>query len=302
MDTSKLDNSLKELKSLTGLALEVKADTTEEIEHSHRQLKSLISAYKEKYSQENFLLTLMTEDYPAHQVADRAKRLHIDPHQKRMMLLVDFKSPLTKGAIEILENLVVSKPKPLAIPLNKHQLVLLKPVAKQETTEDSYHLCSTIVDTLNTEALVSVHISFSDFFTDLSMIGDIYKENALALEVGKLFHSDRKVYPNDKLGVARLIKDIPLETCKKFIHEIFGEDTPRLLDRETNNIVNTFIKNNLNIAETARQLHMHRNTLLFRLEKIEAATSLDLRNFEDALTFRIATMIVGFWKGYAKHE
>jgi len=190
----------------------------------------------------------------------------------------------------------------LAIPLNKHQLVLLKPVAKQETTEDSYHLCSMIVDTLNTEALVSVHISFSDFFTDLSMIGSIYKENALALEVGKLFHSDKKVYPNDKLGVARLIKDIPLETCRKFIKEIFGEDAPGILDRETNNIVNTFIKNNLNIAETARQLHMHRNTLLFRLEKIETATGLDLRNFEDALTFRIATMIVGFWKGYVKHE
>ena len=302
MDTSKLDHSLKELKNLTGLTLEVKTDTTEELETTHRQLKSLISAYKEKYSQENFLLTLLRSDFPPHNVAERAKRLHIDPQQKRMMLLLDFKSPLSEGTIEILENLVVSKPKPLTIPLNNHQLVLLKPVAKEETKEDSYHLCNMIVDTMNTEALVSVHISFSDFFTDLSMVGDIYKENALALEVGKLFHSDKKVYPNDKLGVARLIKDIPLETCKKFIHEIFGEDTSRILDRETLNIVNTFIKNHLNIAETARQLHMHRNTLLFRLEKIELATGLDLRNFEDALTFRIATMIVGFWKGYLKNE
>ena len=296
MDTSKLDHSLKELKSLTGLALEVKTETDEELEHTHQQLKSLILAYKEKYNQVDFLLSLLKEDSPAYDVAKRAKRLHIDPHQPRMLILMDFKSSLSENTIEILENLVVSSPKPLAIPIHTHQLALLKPVVRQETKEDFHHLCHLIVDTLNTEALVSVHISFSDSFDDLSMVNTVYKENALALEVGKLFHSDKKVYPNDKLGVGRLIKDIPLDTCKKFIEEIFGKNASQLLDRETSNIVNTFIHNNLNIAETARQLHMHRNTLLFRLEKIESATSLDLRNFEDALTFRIATMIVGCYQ------
>jgi carbohydrate diacid regulator len=296
MDSLKYDNLLKELKSLTGLTLEVKADGSEEAQDIHAQLKSLISAYKEKYSQEHFLLSLLTEDSLPHIVAKRAKKLHIDPQLPRIMLLMDFKSPLSENTMEILDHLVVSKPKPLTIPINKHQLVLLKPVTKEETKEDFHHFSGTLVDTLNTEALVSVHISYSDSFTDLSMTGSIYKENALALEVGKLFHSDRKVYPNDKLGVGRLIKDIPLDTCRKFITEVFGNEAPKLLDSETGNIVNTFIHNNLNIAETARQLHMHRNTLLFRLEKIENATGLDLRNFEDALTFRIATMIVGYYK------
>jgi len=274
----------------------VKADTPEELEHTHNQLKSLIVAYKEKYNQADFLLSLITKDSPAYKVADRAKRLRIDPHQSRIMILMDFKSSLSESTMEILENLVVSNPKPLAIPIHNHQLALLLPTHKQETREDIHSLCSMIVDTLNTEALVSVHISFSDSFDNLSLVNSIYKESALALEVGKLFHSDKKVYPNDKLGVGRLIKDIPLDTCRKFIEEIFGKDAPQLLDRETNNIVNTFINNNLNIAETARQLHMHRNTLLFRLEKIQSATGLDLRNFEDALTFRIATMIVGCYK------
>jgi carbohydrate diacid regulator len=296
MDTSKTDNLLKELKSLTGLTLEMKADNSEDVEYTHTQLKSLILAYKEKYSQENFLLSLITEEALPYKVAERATKLHIDPYLPRIMLLMDFKSPLMENTIEILENLVVSKPKPLTIPINKHQLVLLKPIAKEDTMEDFHHYSAMLVDTLNTEALVGVHISYSDSFTDLSMTSSIYKENALALEVGKLFHSDKKVYPNDKLGVGRLIKDIPLDTSRKFITEIFGDETPKLLDSETRNIVNTFIKNNLNIAETARQLHMHRNTLLFRLEKIENATGLDLRNFEDALTFRIATMIVGYYK------
>jgi carbohydrate diacid regulator len=296
MDTSKLDNLLKELKNLTGLTLEVKANNSKDLEYIHTQLKSLISAYKEKYSQENFLLSLITEESLPYKVAERAKKLHIDPKLPRIMLLMDFKSPLSENTIEILENLVASKPKPLTIPLNKHQLVLLVPATKEETKEDFHLYCTMLVDTLNTEALVGVHISYSDYFTDLSMTANIYKENALALEVGKLFHSDKKVYPNDKLGVGRLIKDIPLETCRKFIAEVFGDEAPKLLDSETGNIVNTFINNNLNIAETARQLHMHRNTLIFRLEKIENATGLDLRNFEDALTFRIATMIVGYYK------
>ena len=296
MDKKKLDKSLKELKNLTGITLEAKVETPDELEHTHNQLQSLLLAYKEKHNPVDFLLSLIRSDAPSNGVSESAKKLQINPDLTRFMLLIDFKSPVAKPTLEVLENLVDSNPKPYILPVNKHQLVLLKPVEEAETKEDFLDICNMIVDTLSMEALVSVHISFSDSFNDLDNLGEIYRENALALKVGKLFHSERRVYPNDKLGVGRLIGDIPIETCKKFVTEIFGSRSIELLDRETNNMVNAFIKNNLNIAETARQLHMHRNTLIFRLEKIEAATGLDLRKVEDTLTFQIATMVVNYIK------
>ena len=296
MDKKKLDKSLKELKNLTGITLEAKVETPEELEHTHNQLQSLLLAYREKHNPVDFLLSLIRSDTPVNGVSESAKKLHINPDLTRFMLLIDFKSPVTKPTLEVLENLVDSNPKSLILPVDKHQLVLLKPVEEAVTKEDFLDICNMIVDTLSMEALVSVHISFSDSFNDLANLGEIYRENALALKVGKLFHSEKRVYPNDKLGVGRLIGDISIGTCKKFITEIFGSCSTELLDRETSNIVNAFIKNNLNIAETARQLHMHRNTLIFRLEKIEVATGLDLRRVEDTLTFQIATMVVNYTK------
>jgi carbohydrate diacid regulator len=296
MNKSKLEHSLAELKNLTGITLEAKANTPEELEHTHKQLQSLILAYKEKHNQVDFLLSLLKSDSSISNIPEFAKRLHIDPYLTRIMLLVDFKTPVTESTIEVLANLIDSTPKAIIVPVNKHQLVLLKPVQPSETKEDYFNICHMIIDTLSMEALVSAHISFSDSFNDLSIIGTLYKESTLALKVGKLFHSEKQVYPNNKLGLGRLIDDIPVATCNKFITEVFGRDSSKLLDEETSNIVNIFIKNNLNIAETARQLHMHRNTLIFRLEKLEAATGLDLRNVEDTLTFRIATMIVSYNK------
>ena len=296
MDTKKLDKSLRELKNLTGINLEVRVETPGELEHAHNQLQSLLLAYKEKHNLVDFLLSLIRSNGPVCDVSESAKKLYINPHLTRFMLLIDFKSPVTKATLEVLENLVDSNPKSFILPVDKHQLVLLKPVEESETKEDFLDICNMIVDTLSMEALVSVHISFSDSFNNLGSLGEIYRESVMALKVGKLFHSERRVYPNDKLGVGRLIGDIPIGTCKKFITEIFGSCSLELLDGETSNMVNAFIKNNLNIAETARQLHMHRNTLIFRLEKIEAATGLDLRKVEDTLTFQIATMVVNYIK------
>jgi carbohydrate diacid regulator len=296
MDTRKLDRLLKEIKSLTGITLEVKVNTEEELDNTITQLQSLTSAYKEKYNQVDFLLSLIKSTSSVNNINDYAKRLQIDPNLNRIMLLIDFKSPITDTTIKVLENLVDSSPKALIVPISKYQLVLLKPVSSLEGEEDFFKVSHMIVDTLNMEALVSVHISFSDSFNDLSLIGELYRESALAIKVGKLFYSEKNVFPNNKLGVGRLIEDIPLNTCKKFIAEVFGDSSPELPDEETNKIVSSFIKNNLNIAETARQLHMHRNTLIFRLEKIQSTTGLDLRNVEDIITFRIATMVVNYNK------
>ena len=294
--TPEINKALAELKKLTGTSFEVNYDTTEELDHVLSQLKNLISAYKEKYNKTDFLLNLITGETPDYNLIERAKLFHIDTNVSRILYLIDFKSGVNGTIIEILSNLMDSREKAHVIQINHNQLVLLKPVKPKDSSSSVQTFCNMIVDTLNMEALVSVHISFSKTITSLSELGSAHRETALALKVGKLFNSEERVYPYNKLGVGRLIYQLPLHVCESFIQEVFGDKLPDIFDNETNRIINKFIVNNLNIAETSRQLHMHRNTLIFRLEKIQNATGLDLRNFEDALTFRVATMVIQCYK------
>lgn len=296
MYTPELSKALTELKDLTGTSFEVNYETPEELEHILSQLRCLILAYKEKYNKTDFLLNLMTGEPPSYDVAKRAKLFHIDPNQPRILFLINFKSSVNNTIIEILSNLIDSREKTHIIQVNNHQLALLKSIKAKESSSDVRDFCDMIIDTLHMEALVSVHISFSKTLTHLTEVGAAYRETAMALKVGKLFNFEERVYPYNKLGVGRLIYELPLSVCKNFIREVFGDEIPDIFDSETNNIINKFIINNLNIAETSRQLYMHRNTLIFRLEKIQNATGLDLRIFEDALTFRIATMVIQYYR------
>ena len=151
-----------------------------------------------------------------------------------------------------------------------------------------------IVDTLNMEALTQVHLSYSSVIETLAELSGAFKETSLALKVGKLFYPEQTIFPYNELGIGRLIYQLPVTLCENFLKEIFGEEVPETLDEETSVTISRFFQNNLNIAETSRQLHMHRNTLIYRLEQIQKRTGLDLRNFEDAMTFKIATMVMNY--------
>ena len=144
------------------------------------------------------------------------------------------------------------------------------------------------------QALTHVQIAYSDLIPDLHALPSAYKQTALALRVGKLFYSEQSVFPFNKLGIGRLIHELPEKLCEDFLFEIFGDITSEHLDKDTLAAIDKFFQNNLNIAETARQLHMHRNTLIYRLEQVEKRTGLDLRQFEDAMTFKIAIMILNY--------
>ena len=159
------------------------------------------------------------------------------------------------------------------------------------------HIAETIVDTLNTEALIRVRLSYSSVMNTLVDIQKAFQETNLALKVGRLFYSEQNIFPYNELGIGRLIYRLPVSLCENFLSEIFGSPIPKTLDPELMATVNRFFLNNLNIAETARQLHMHRNTLIYRLEQIEKQTGLDLRLFDDAMTFKIAMMVINYLKG-----
>ena len=292
--TPELTKALTELKRLTGMTMDVLLASPADTAEALNQIRCLITAYREKYNKNDFLQSLMTGHIPAYDVHERAGRLHIEPDLPRIMLLIETKSAMADTVTEILKNLFASRDKTLLVPVTEHQIAVLRPLKAKEDDCEIVRLCNMIVDTLNMEALVQVHIAYSDVLHSLFELSAAYRENALALKVGKLFYSDRRVFAHNKLGIGRLIYKLPMLVCENFLNEIFGEEVPASFDDETTNIINKFIQNNLNIAETSRQLHMHRNTLIYRLEQMEKRTGLDLRKFEDALTFRIATMVLNY--------
>ena len=298
--TQELTKALTELKRITGITLEVSADSPEATEQAVNQVRCLCTAYKEKYNKIDFLQGLMTGGIPAYDIAERANRLHINPEDKRVLFLLESRH-IGETVTEILKNMFPSQTKAYLVPVSEDTLALLRPVKAGEKAADSRRIARTIVDTLNTEALAQVQLSYSFIFGSLTDLPEAFRETSLALKVGKLFYSEQTVFPYNELGIGRLIYQLPVSLCENFLKEIFGSDVPEAFDEETLGTINRFFQNNLNIAETSRQLHMHRNTLIYRLEQIQKRTGLDVRLFEDAMTFKIAIMVLNYLQSERNH-
>ena len=180
--------------------------------------------------------------------------------------------------------------------MDESSLILIKSVESTTTPEILHELAETIVAMMNAEALLDVKVAYGTVVQELKDVSKSYKEAKMALDVGKIFYAEKKVIAYSTLGIGRLIYQLPVNLCKIFIEEIFGDNVPMDLDEETLNTLNKFFENNLNVSETSRQLFVHRNTLVYRIEKIQKSTGLDLRSFDDALTFKIALMVVNYMK------
>ena len=298
--TQELTKALAELKRITGISLDVNAGSPEEAEQAVTQIRCLCTAYKEKYNKTDFLQGLMTGGIPAYDIAERAARLHISPEEKRVLFLLEARN-IDETATEILKNMFPAQTKTYLVPVAENTLALLRPLRSGETEADSRRIARTIVDTLSTEALIRVQLAYSFVSANLTELPEAFRETSLALKVGKLFYSEQTVFPYNELGIGRLIYQLPVSLCENFLKEIFGPDVPESFDEETLGTINRFFQNNLNIAETSRQLHMHRNTLIYRLEQVEKHTGLDLRTFEDAMTFKIAIMVLNYLQAERNH-
>ena len=180
--------------------------------------------------------------------------------------------------------------------MDEKNIILVKEVKPSETYDDMYKTAKVIVDMLNTEAMSSVNVAYGTIVNEIKEVSRSYKEAKLALDVGKIFYSDRRIIAYSNLGIGRLIYQLPLPLCKMFIKEIFDGKSPDEFDEETLTTIDKFFENNLNVSETSRQLYIHRNTLVYRLDKLQKSTGLDLRVFEDAITFKIALMVVKYMK------
>ena len=260
------------------------------------QIQNLLVAYKERYDKDNFIKNLLLDNLLLVDIYNRAKKLHIETSVNRVVFLIETKDEKDSNALEPVKGLFAGKSRDFITQVDEKNIILVKELKEEEGYEDMEKTANVILDMLNTEAMISVHVSFGTIVNEIKDVSRSYKEAKMALDVGKIFYSDQNVIAYSSLGIGRLIYQLPMPLCKMFIGEIFGENTPDDFDDETIATINKFFENSLNVSETSRQLYIHRNTLVYRLDKLEKSTGLDLRVFDDAITFKIALMVVKYMK------
>ncbi len=250
------------------------------------QIQNLLVAYKERFDKDNFIKNLLLDNLLLVDIYNRAKKLHIETNVKRIVFIIETQHEKDVNALETVRSLFSTKTKDFITAVDEKDIILVKEVKPGETYDDLEKTASMIVDMLNTEALTRVNVAFGTIVNEIKDVSRSYKEAKMALDVGKIFYSTKNV----------VAYQLPLPLCRMFIKEIFDGKSPDDFDEETLTTINKFFENSLNVSETSRQLYIHRNTLVYRLDKLQKSTGLDLRVFEDAITFKIALMVVKYMK------
>ena len=229
-------------------------------------------------------------------IYNRAQKLHIEVECPRIVYLIETRIEKDNSAMELLKSLFSSQNGDYITAVDEKNIILIKALERMDDSEAIDKTAEMIVDMMNSEAMMNVRVAYGTVVGELREVSKSYKEAKLAMDVGKIFYAEKNVIAYARLGIGRLIYQLPVNLCKIFIEEIFGDNVPYDMDEETLTTINKFFENNLNVSETSRQLFIHRNTLVYRIEKLQKSTGLDIRVFDDALTFKIALMVVNYMK------
>ena len=260
------------------------------------QIQGLLTAYKERFDKDNFIKNLLLDNLLLVDIYNRAKKLHIDTDVKRVVYIIETHNEKDVNALETVRSLFASKTKDFITAVDEKNIILVKEVRQGESYAELDKTANMILDMLNTEAMTKVRVAYGTVINDIKEVSRSYKEAKMALDVGKIFYASKNVIAYSNLGIGRLIYQLPIPLCKMFIREVFDGKSPDEFDEETLTTINKFFENSLNVSETSRQLYIHRNTLVYRLDKLQKSTGLDLRVFEDAITFKIALMVAKYMK------
>jgi carbohydrate diacid regulator len=255
------------------------------------QIKALQIAYQEKYDKNSFYQNLILDNMLLVDIYNRAKKLHIDTKAWRTVFLVDVKHDVKNIATELLKMTYTTQTGNIITAVDEDKIILVKKFEKKPEISDLEEISETIISLINTEAMTNAKVAFGNPVEELKDVSKSYKEGKLALEVSNIFYEEKGIAAYSALGIGRLIYQLPVNLCEMFLEEVFGDGLPPELDEETITMIGKFLENNLNVSQTSEQLYMHRHTILYRLDKVQKATGLNLREFEDALTYRIAMMV-----------
>ena len=261
------------------------------------QVQSLLVAYKERFDKDNFIKNLLLDNLLLVDIYNRAKKLHIDTEAKRVIFIIETSHEKDSVALDNVRNLLGGKSRDFVTAVDEKNIIVVKELADKAGSRELEKMAKEMMEILRAESEDDkIHIAYGTVVNDIKEVSKSYKEAKLALDVGKIFFSNKNVVAYAKLGIGRLIYQLPIPLCRMFIKEIFEGKSPDEFDEETLTTINKFFENSLNVSETSRQLYIHRNTLVYRLDKLQKSTGLDLRVFEDAITFKIALMVVKYMK------
>lgn len=260
------------------------------------QIQNLLVAYKERFDKDNFIKNLLLDNLLLVDIYNRAKKLHIDIDVPRAVFIVETNREKDSNELEKVRSLFHGKSTDFVTAVDEKNIIVVHELAEGEGYEDLNKTAEVIRSLFGGAGNQEVHIAYGSIVKEIKEVSRSYKEARMALDVGKIFFEDKDIIAYAALGIGRLIYQLPIPLCKMFIREIFGGRSPDDFDEETLMTINKFFENNLNVSETSRQLYIHRNTLVYRLDKLQKSTGLDLRIFEDAITFKIALMVVQYMK------
>ncbi len=254
-------------------------------------LSSIKQYYDEKYDRNNFIKNVVLDNILPGDIFTKAKELHFNVDITRVALLVRVVSTNDVSAYDVIQNLFPDKQKDFVFNISESDIVLIKEIKSGIDSKDLEKLARSIVDTLSSEFYTKAIVGIGTSVVGIKDLARSFKEAQVALEVGKVFDTDQSIVSYDNLGIARLIYQLPTTLCTTFLKEVFKTGSIDSLDHETLFTIHKFFENNLNVSETSRKLFVHRNTLVYRLEKIKKLTGLDLREFDHAIIFKIALMV-----------
>lgn len=258
------------------------------------QIQNLLIAYKENFDKNNFFQNLILDNLLLVDIYNRAKKLNLKPECPRVVFLIEAQNDKENISMRLLRSIFGDQEGVYITAVDQKNIIMIKDIEDIDGYTEVEHTAQIVVDMLNTEAMLNVKVAHGTIVGELKEVSKSYKEAKMALDVSKIFYMEKSIVAYNTLGIGRLIYQLPINLCRIFIKEIFGDNVPDNLDEETLTTVQKFFENNLNVSETSRQLYVHRNTLVYRIEKLHQATGLDIRKFDDALTLKIALMVVNY--------
>lgn len=254
-------------------------------------LASIKQYYDEKYDRGNFVKNVIMDNILPGDIYLKARELRFNNEANRVALLIRISSRNDISAYDVVQNLFPDKNKDFVININENEIALIKEIRPGIDSRDIEKLARSIVDTLGSEFYTQSNVGIGTVVEGIKDLARSFKEAQVALEVGKVFDNEKPIVSYDNLGIARLVYQLPTTLCEMFLREVFKRGSIDSLDQETLFTIQRFFENNLNVSETSRKLFVHRNTLVYRLEKIKRLTGLDLREFDDAIIFKVALMV-----------
>jgi carbohydrate diacid regulator len=266
------------------------------------QLKGLMVAFKERYDKDSFMKNLLLDNLLLVDIYGRAKKLHIAADASRVVLIIETNQDRERNVLELMQEYVGTTSSDFVTAVDENNVVIVKDLTEGMRQKEIDKAATAVETYLRKQGLSDIRIAYGTVVNEIKEVSRSYKEAKMALDVSKIFFEDSSVIAFSELGIGRLIYQLPIPLCKMFIREIFKNKTPDEFDQETLTTINKFFENSLNVSETSRQLFIHRNTLVYRLDKLQKSTGLDLRVFEDAITFKIALMVVKYMKYMEQYD